>query len=515
MARNILLITTDQMRYDALGCNGGVARTPVLDQLAGEGVNYSRAHCQSVVCMPARSTILTGQHVATHGVRMNGVPLPEDSPSVADVLQRSGYRTALVGKAHFTPWLAGDSYYENAMATRGEYGPHRGFEHMELANHFFLNHSHYDLWLKQHHAGEIGGFYPIVDEQGRQNAAGGGDTGAVQVWHNQMPVEHYHTHWVGERCRAWLDSLAADDKWFLWMSFPDPHHPWDPPVEALQRMDWRDLQLPAGYPQTAAEREAILAEKPAHWLDAYRASRHFNMEMPPGFVPAEMTADQVREINAMNHIENELIDEACGNVLSLLDERGWTRDTDIFFTTDHGELQGDFGLMFKGPFHVDALMRLPFIWKPAPAAGVPAGTVSRPVGQVDLAPTFVALAGLEPEPCMEGQPLPTSDAEADDQERQHVLTEWYSSFASGSEGERIDMGLHSIYLDSWLYTGCLPGDLHSGDEGELYNLAEDPLQRVNLWDDPACRQRRDDMAAQLRRLLPSPREPELQKASEV
>src|SRR5690606_16810833 len=73
MGRKILLITTDQMRYDALGCNGGrVARTPAIDALAAGGINYRRAHNQSVVCMPARATIVTGQHVATHGVWMNG-----------------------------------------------------------------------------------------------------------------------------------------------------------------------------------------------------------------------------------------------------------------------------------------------------------------------------------------------------------------------------------------------------------------------------------------------------------
>ena len=95
--RNILFITTDQMRYDAIGCNGGeVARTPVIDGLAARGINYSRAHNQNVVCMPARATIVTGQHVSTHGVWMNGVCLPDDTPTVAHHLVDHGYRTALL-----------------------------------------------------------------------------------------------------------------------------------------------------------------------------------------------------------------------------------------------------------------------------------------------------------------------------------------------------------------------------------------------------------------------------------
>src|SRR4029453_1757458 len=79
MGRKILFITTDQQRYDALGCNGGeIARTPVVDALAASGIRFERAYNQNTVCMPARSTMLTGQYVRTHGVIANGVPLPED-----------------------------------------------------------------------------------------------------------------------------------------------------------------------------------------------------------------------------------------------------------------------------------------------------------------------------------------------------------------------------------------------------------------------------------------------------
>ena len=77
MGRKILFITTDQQRYDAIGCNGGtIARTPVVDRLAAEGINYRRAYNQNTVCTPARSTMLTGQYVRTHGVVANGIPSP-------------------------------------------------------------------------------------------------------------------------------------------------------------------------------------------------------------------------------------------------------------------------------------------------------------------------------------------------------------------------------------------------------------------------------------------------------
>src|ERR1700675_4204732 len=126
MGRNILFITTDQQRYDALGCNGGtLARTPTVGAIAAGAIRYRRAYNQNAVCMPARSTMLTGQYVRTHGVYANGVALPVDAPSVAAYLaERADYRTALLGKAHFEPNMdfAG-TFEENARQRRGDFGP--------------------------------------------------------------------------------------------------------------------------------------------------------------------------------------------------------------------------------------------------------------------------------------------------------------------------------------------------------------------------------------------------------
>src|SRR5207302_220783 len=131
------------------------------------------------------------------------------------------------------------------------------------------------------------------------------------------------------------------------------------------------VPLPAGYPETAAERETILDQKPRHWRMWYDGTLVSNYEAPAAWVPATLTADQVREVNARNAVECELIDEALGRTLGAIAARGWDDQVDVVFTTDHGELQGDFGLLFKGPYHVDALMRLPLVWRPAPAARGP------------------------------------------------------------------------------------------------------------------------------------------------
>ncbi|HEV3280891.1 MAG TPA: sulfatase-like hydrolase/transferase [Acidimicrobiales bacterium] len=508
MARRILFVTTDQQRFDTLGCNGGqLARTPVVDRLAADGIRFDRAQPQSVVCMPSRSTILTGQHPSTHGVWMNGVPLPVDAPSVADLLRCAGYRTALIGKAHFEPFI--DPFLrftENALSLTGAEPPegsHRGFGHLELATHGAIGPLHYARWLATEHPGSVGYYYPALDGSLQVNATGGGDSGAPQVKVNPIERGIYHTDWVADRTIGWLDTLDADEDWFCWMSFPDPHHPWDPPQSEMGRIDWRDVPLPPGYGQDRDQREAVLDAKPRHWRLWYDGTLVSNYEAPAEWVPATLTADQVREVNARNAVECELIDEALGRVLTRVAERGWDDDLDVVFTTDHGELQGDFGLLFKGPYHVDALIRLPLVWRPAPAGRIAPAVVTRPVGLVDLAPTFCSMAGLEPPEWMEGRPLPVDDADAESRGFERVLTEWDSDLFG------VDVHLRTLMRDHWVCSTYLPGTSHDGTEGELYDLGEDPLQRVNLWDDPARRAVRDDLVADLWDHQPASRRPRL------
>ena len=500
MGRKILFVTTDQQRFDTLACNGGIlSRTPVIDGLAADGVRYERAHPQSVVCMPSRSTIVTGQHPTTHGVFMNGVPLPGDAPSVVEVLRLAGYRTALVGKAHFEPYF--DPFLrfeENALSAEGTtpHGGHRrGFEHLETAAHGAMGPLHYSQWLIKNHPEALGMYYRAVDDNLQVNSEGGGDTGAPQVKVNPIERGIYHTDWVADRAIAWLDSIDADEDWFCWMSFPDPHHPWDPPESEVGRVDWREVPLPAGYPEDRAAREAIIDAKPRHWRAWYDGSLVSNYEAPADWVPATLTTDQVREVNARNAVEVELIDEALGRVLARVAERGWGEDVDVVFTTDHGELQGDFGLLFKGPYHVDALMRLPLVWRPAPSSRVNGGAapavVTRPVGLVDLAPTFCTIAGIEPPEWMQGKPLPVDDGDAETRGFDKVLTEWDSELFG------VDVHLRTMMRDRWVDTAYLPGTSHDGTEGELYDLIDDPLQQINRWDDPDMRPLRDDLVADL------------------
>jgi arylsulfatase A-like enzyme len=210
-----------------------------------------------------------------------------------------------------------------------------------------------------------------------------------------------------------------------------------------------------------------------------------------------------------------------------VDARGWAGDTDVFFTTDHGELQGDLGLVYKGPFHTDSLMRLPFVWAPAPIAGIAPASIDDPVGQLDLTPTFCAIAGIEAPDGIDGTQLPVERGTG----RDHVLCEWDSILPG------YGMHMRSMYRDGWLVTAYEPStvgtangfeaflarvptglaqslDLHStpigprttieydGTEGELYHLDDDPHAFVNRWDDPGYKGPRDDLVAALYASLP-------------
>lgn len=503
MGRKILFITTDQQRYDALGCNGGtIARTPVIDALSRAGITFDRAHPQNVVCMPSRSTMLTGQHVSTHGVWMNGVPLPEDAPSIAADLRHAGYATALIGKAHFEPLL--DPFLrftENRLGaelinTDNPRDPHRGFDHMELATHGAAGQLHYSQWIRSEHPETIGGYYNVLDRELQVNAEGGGDTGAPQVKVNPIPREWYHTEWVAQRTIAWLQSLPDDRDWFCWMSFPDPHHPWDPPASELHRVNWKDLDLPEGYIADADKREKVIDAKLRHWRGWYDGTFVSNYEAPAKWVPATLTADQVREVNAFTHVENELIDEAIGSVMKAIESRGWGNDLDVLYTTDHGEFQGDFGFLFKGPYHVDSLMRLPLIWRPAPSSHIEPARVSAPVGLVSLAATFAHIAGLEQPSYVEAPRLPHTNSDAETLGHERVLTEWDSVLF----GKIVH--LRTICRDNWVCTAALPGSMNEAGDGELYDLTHDPLQHVNLWSDPQARAMRESMLADMWDNLP-------------
>jgi len=186
-----------------------------------------------------------------------------------------------------------------------------------------------------------------------------------------------------------------------------------------------------------------------------------------------------------------------------IDARGWSADTDVFFTTDHGEMQGDFGMLFKGAFHVDALTRVPLIWRPAPSSGVAPASIEETVGHINLAPTFAAIAGIEADERFQGAPLPLRAGSS----HERAICTW-----DDQPGEHA-IRMATLVRERYVCTRYDRSGYYSGDEGELYDLKNDPLQWENRWHDPSYAGLKSDLLADLRDHLPQERIPPLVKVA--
>src|SRR5204862_496478 len=159
---------------------------------------------------------------------------------------------------------------------------------------------------------------------------------------NHIPRDLYHTDWVADRTLAFLDSLDEADDWFVWISFPDPHPPWDPPGAEHKRVPWRDLDLPPGHPGSPDAIRDVLAQKPPHWLGFYEGSWHNVEGGPARFVPTTLADDQPPGRNAITHVMNELNDAACSPLPEQISRRlgladGGPRSSVVYDGTE-GEL---------------------------------------------------------------------------------------------------------------------------------------------------------------------------------
>lgn len=157
---NILLITSDQQHWNTIGAFNKEVHTPNLDRLVKEGTTFNRAYCPNPTCTPSRASIITGQYPSQHGAWTLGTKLLEDRHTVGEDFKQAGYKTSLVGKAHFQPLRSTEDYpslesypiMQDLDFWRNFNGPFYGFEHVELTrNHTNEAHvgQHYALWMEE------------------------------------------------------------------------------------------------------------------------------------------------------------------------------------------------------------------------------------------------------------------------------------------------------------------------------------------------------------------------------
>ncbi|TFG20152.1 MAG: sulfatase, partial [Promethearchaeota archaeon] len=232
---NIILITTDQHHNSCIGKINPEIETPNIDKLAEEGILFTNSYCTDPTCTPSRSSILTGKYPSQHGAWSLGTKLdPEKNILLTDILRESGYRTTLIGKAHFEPLVETEEYssidtkenFVNFDFWRNFSGPYYGFNHIELQRGHGNSEvgENYLVWLnerlpnwKDYFTSPEGNLSepPLLVGQLLK-----------QQW--KLPEKYHHSRWIQERSIAQLDhykELNENENFFMWVSFPDPHFP--------------------------------------------------------------------------------------------------------------------------------------------------------------------------------------------------------------------------------------------------------------------------------------------------
>ena len=484
---NILLITTDQHHYNVLGATNPKIKTPNLDRLAQAGTRFERAYCVNPTCSPSRATMITGAYPSQHGCWAIGVKLPEDVPTVGDLLGQQGYETILVGKAHFQP-LRSEPGSESLECQpvlrdldfwRGFHGPWYGFKHVETARmHANESHAgqHYALWMEEKGLQNWRDYFDPWPPQPCSKYAGPYYSRGALTW--DLPEAYHPSHWVGERTVANIERCAAQGQpFFAWASFFDPHPPYILPEPWASLYDPASLD-PGSY--TPGEFEGM---PPQHARTREPRPDFSDYQEPGGqalhgFHSHLYEEDELRRSLACYYGMLSLVDAEVGRILDCLDRLGLSQNTLVIFATDHGHFLGQHGLIAKGAFHYEDLLRIPMIVRYP--GRVPAGAVSTELqSQIDWAPTFLAAAGVAVPGFMPGA----------DQ-----LPVWAGLRPGRSwalvENRHNPTSLHLRTLVTLRHKITV---YRGHDYGELFDFESDPQELHNRWDDPAYAQIKADL----------------------
>ncbi len=499
---NFLFIITDQHRADYLGCSGHpVLRTPHIDSIAARGRRFDRFYVANPVCMPNRSTLVTGRMPSVHGVRSNGIPLSMRATTFLEVLRAGGWSTALLGKSHLQNMTehaaiqkppappAGRTAPPEALKEAwkapygdGDYGqehpdrwlareplklklPFYGYEHVDLCTgHGDQVGGHYYQWLRDQ----------VPDADALRDAKNQlpHDYVCPQAVRTPIPEELYSTSWVTDCALNWLDAQAksgGDKPFFAMVAYPDPHHPFTPPGKYWDMYDPADMTLPVSFGDSNHP-----VPPTVEWLRAQRAQ---GKAVLTSQTPFSLDERELREAMALTCGMIAMIDDGIGRLLAKLEELGVADNTVVVFTADHGDFMGDHGIILKGPIHYQSITRVPFIWADTPDRAKP-GAASTLCGTVDIAATILERAGLQPYWGIQGSSLLDIAAGQEDPDAVALIEE---------DSQRAELGfdgpprLHTLVTRDWRLS-----IYHGVEWGELYNLDEDPHELDNRWDDPAC-----------------------------
>jgi arylsulfatase A-like enzyme len=481
---NLLFLITDQQRADHVGFAGNhVVRTPNLDGLAARGTVFDNAWVANPVCMPNRSTIMTGRMPTAHGVIFNDRSLDWGANTHVRQFRDAGYRTALIGKSHLQhgmsrnsvvevgrqgavddPYAPGWNTYEDferySDAPPEIPGSFYGFDHVELA----IDHGSRVTGHHLHWALDKGGryedlFVPMTDE----SPANRRSDRWWQIYQAPYDPELHSTSFVADRTVAFIeDAAAAGDPWLAWASFPDPHHPMCPPGEWFDRHDPADMELPATVDDPLTDAADYI-----RFLGQRHPSKQRMWVAPCGVAGDH---EMVRQAIAATYGMIEMIDDRVGQILAAIDRLDQTRDTIVVFTSDHGDMMGDHSLMLKGYIHYRGTLQVPLVIADPRRQ---AARTSSLAGSLDLGQTLLELAGLGEYDGMQGTSLVPVLDDPVAEVRDHVLIEDDLPHAAAARG-RTPAKTRTLITPEMRYTR------HSDGTDQLFDLIEDPDETTHI-----------------------------------
>jgi arylsulfatase A-like enzyme len=474
--KNILFIQADQLGACHLGCYGsGVPSTPTLDALAARGRRFDRCYASSPVCTPNRACLLTGRSPVVNGMVSNNYLLPPDTATYAQVLAHHGYRVGGFGKFHLAPMplshpegLAYLGFGETAITEDTKWGAYMDWIQSEHPEHF--EEALAVAWGQPRTPPERRDPRYAPERINEIRARILGPRKAASPWGmfytSPLPAELHQTTWITDRALAFMEqrtAQAGDAPFFCFVSYVDPHDPYDPPAPYERMFSPNDMTAPI----------------PAAWR------REGNAVLEPGrtwqgFGGVSDNEEVVRQLRAHYHGSLRFIDDQVARLLAFLDQRNLWDDTVVVFTTDHGDMLGDHELTTKGVKPYDAGIRCPLI---VAGADVTTGVSDRLTCTLDFFPSFCEWG------CVPQEALPPLEGR---------------SFAGACTPGGHENAWDSVIVAFGEMTSLLSADgwrltLFDGDDApdQLVHLREDPCEQENRYEDPSCAGRR---AAMLREL---------------
>ena len=439
---NIILIMTDQQRYDTIAALGyDYMSTPTLDRLVREGVSFAHCYVTAASCAPARASLFKGLFPHTTGVLRNADLWRR---SWIELLNDAGYHCTNIGKMHTWPFETPLGFHERYV--------------VENKDRYLEGRYYFDEWDK---ALRFRGLVKQQREQYRQLPDYRERLGAFE-W--LLPEDSHPDHFVGDLACWWIQNHPPTAPLFLQIGFPGPHPPYDPTPEFAEKYVDRNLNI-------ARVLQSDLDSQPP----PFHAMRIHNHEVDHDSVVhlLEPSPAQRQRQRAYYLANVEMIDVKIGRILDALQQQGYLDNAVVIFTSDHGDCLTDHGHSQKWTMY-EQITRVPLVfWSPG---RFPAAECQPLVQQMDLGPAVLELAGVEPPhylearslgPALRGEPFAGRDHVFAEQARDGIL-------------DSTDF-MTMVRSPEWKL-------VHFLDEpfGQLFDLTNDPQENINRWDDPGA-----------------------------